>query len=161
MIPIGVDRPQFPPDYGISPGPEGLLDWAEVDAALASTRTYWVSTVRANGLPHITPIWGAWVGGELFIEGGADTLWATNLARSSAVSVGADQGSIQMIVRGTATHTHVLAALRSRIADGYDAKYPYRPEGEEFWSIRPGTVLAWTMDHFATSPTRFHFEEPK
>lgn len=154
------DRPRIPESYGIADGIEGMLDWFTVEAALAATSHYWVSTVSANGEPHLIPIWGGWAQGRLHIEGGPDTLWYRNLVRSPKVSVGADHQGMQVIVNGTASLGPVDGF--DFVADNYDAKYPYRPEPKDMWIVSPAIVLAWvtaTVDDFANTPTRFHFEE--
>lgn len=162
MKPPRRDRPAFPTSYGIATGGEGMLDWERVDRALRTAATYWVSTTRADGTPHLIPIWGAWTGAHLYIEGGDDTVWARNLDRSPFVSVGADGDRLQIIARGPAARTLPVVDRFETIADSYAAKYPYRPELHAFWEIRPRTVLAWevsSVESFAATPTRFHLEE--
>jgi len=156
------DRPDIPESYGIASAEEGMLDWHTVDAALAATSHYWVSTVSKDGDPHLIPIWGGWVRNRLHIEGGDDTRWFRNLTRSPRVAVGADHQGMQIIVYGTASYGPVAGF--DDVADNYEAKYPYRPEPKDQWVIAPSTVLAWvtaTIDDFASTPTRFHFEEPR
>lgn len=139
-----------------------MLDWPRVDRALSEAATFWVSTVRQGGMPHLIPIWGAWTGHRLYIEGGDDTIWARNLDRTHVVSVGADHADLQIIARGSAARTVPEPDRFTAIADTYAAKYPYRPELDTFWEIRPRSVLAWeisSVESFATTPTRFHLEE--
>lgn len=38
-------------------------DWEQGRAQLASADVYWLSTVRPNGEPHVTPLLGVWVDG--------------------------------------------------------------------------------------------------
>ena len=154
-------RPAIPSTYGIARGTEGMLEWGRVAGVLRDARIYWVSTTRADGTPHLIPIWGAWVDDAAYIEGGDETLWARNLAAGSAVHVGIDHDGVQVMVRGRATKREVDSATQTSIADVYAAKHPYRPEGHAFWEIRPWTVLAWdtgTIDSFAATPTEFVFE---
>lgn len=156
------DRPGIPESYGIATGEEGMLEWFSVDAALAATSHYWISTVRANGEPHLIPIWGGWAHNRLHIEGGDDTLWFRNLMRSPRVAVGCDHEGMQIILYGMASYGPVDGF--EAVADNYEAKYPYRPEAKDMWEIAPSTVLAWvtaTVNDFATSPTRFRFEEAR
>lgn len=156
MIPLR-DRPEIPVSYGIETADEGMLDWEQVSAAINNTATYWISTVRANGEPHLIPNWGGWDGTKLHIEGGDDTLWARNLARSSAIRVGADHDGVQTIIHGTAVKGE--AESFDVVAANYTSKYPYTPADPDFWIITPKTVLAWDISEFAKTPTRFRFEE--
>jgi len=147
--------------YGIARDEAGMLEWQEVEATLAAAPLFWVSTVTPGGAPHLIPIWGAWAAGAAYFEGGDDTRWSRNLARGDgATHIGIDHDGIQAMVRGTATHTNVDAATQTSIADGYEAKYPYRPTGARFWRVGPGRVLAWrtdTIEAFASTPTQFDF----
>jgi hypothetical protein len=155
-------RPGIPADYGVSQAEEGMLEWGDVAAALQEASVFWIATTRPDGAPHLIPIWGAWVGTAGYIEGGPHTRWARNLVSGSAVHLGVDHAGLQVMVRGGAAQEEVDATLQSAIADGYEAKYPYRPEGSDFWAIRPGTVLAWStssLESFGSTPTEFVFEE--
>lgn len=154
------DRPDIPKSYGIEDSPEGMLEWSAVSAAIGASKTYWISTVRGKFASHLIPIWGGWDGKNVHIEGGDDTMWARNLAEHGNVSVGADHEGMQAILHGTAAKG--TAARFDLIVENYSSKYPYTPIDPEFWIIQPKTVLAWettTMTSFATTPTRFRFEE--
>src|ERR1700691_3974144 len=39
--------------------------WDETRQALEDAELFWVSTVRADGRPHVTPVVGAWAEGHL------------------------------------------------------------------------------------------------
>lgn len=156
------DRPEFPSDYGIATGEEGMLEWGRVDEALAGTSIFWVATVRPDRSPHLTPIWGGWDGAAVHIEGGETTLWARTLAANPRVAVGSDHAGLQVTVRGTARRETPVDF--EAVAGNYASKYPYRPEPGPMWVIRPRTIVAWdtsTFEAFATTPTRFTFEEER
>ena len=60
----------------------------------------------------------------------------------------------------SAERVSVDAGVQAAIADGYEAKYPYRPTGADFWRVAPDHVLAWSTDEleaFASTPTQFDF----
>lgn len=40
--------------------------WAEARGELAAALVYWLSTVRPDGRPHITPLIGVWQDGALY-----------------------------------------------------------------------------------------------
>jgi hypothetical protein len=161
MTHITRRRPRIPADYDIATGEEGMLEWPDVAASLAAAPIFWVATVTPGPAPHLIPIWGAWADDAAFIEGG-NTRWRRNLTEGDgATHVGVDHGGLQVMVRGTAAYTEVDSAVRQAIIECYGAKYPYRPEGTEFWRIEPRSVLAWKIDPleaFSTSPTEFRFE---
>ena len=39
----------------------GLLAWSWAEERLAASNDDWVTTARADGRPHVTPVWGAWL----------------------------------------------------------------------------------------------------
>jgi general stress protein 26 len=41
------------------------VPWAVVDEVLTSSEMFWLSTVRADGRPHVTPLPAIWLGGVL------------------------------------------------------------------------------------------------
>lgn len=154
------DRPRFPESYGIESSPEGMLDWPPVETALREAAIYWVAT--AGDGPHITPIWGAWAADRLYLEGGSTTRWARNLAADPRASVGVDVSRLQVLVEGLVVTVEPDPPLHEAIASQYASKYPYRPDPGSMFELRPRKVLAWsvaTIDAFASTPTRFRFEE--
>lgn len=70
------------PGYGIPSGSEGLLPWGFVEERMANARKYWVATVRPDGRPHLTPVWGLWVEGAFYFGSGPRTRKARNLRRT-------------------------------------------------------------------------------
>jgi hypothetical protein len=100
--------------------------WADARARLAVAEVYWLSTVRPDGRPHVTPLLCVWLDDALYFCTGPDERKARNLAAnphcvlttgSSALSEGLD-----LVVEGDAVNVSDEAALR-RIADAYEAKY--------------------------------------
>lgn len=55
-----VERPHMV-DYGVPDSDEGLLPWSWAEHRLLGSRNYWVTTVDANGRPHLMPVWGVWL----------------------------------------------------------------------------------------------------
>ncbi len=156
-------RPLISEAYGISKDDEGLLDWSVVDEALRKASSYWLATSSTDGRPHVTPIWGAWTSGHLYVEGGSDTRWAKNLAANPRIAVGVDSDGFHISVNGSVDVIHPGIDVFSDIALGYGSKYDYQPQpGGAFYRVTPGTILAHvmaTVADFAGSFTRFRFEE--
>lgn len=48
-------RPVTAESYGIPESDDGLLSWAFVAERMAADRSYWVTTVRPDGIPHARP----------------------------------------------------------------------------------------------------------
>ena len=57
-------------------------EWSRGRAALASADVYWLSTVRPDGRPHVTPLLGVWLAGAMYFCTGPDERKAKNLAKN-------------------------------------------------------------------------------
>ena len=59
---VKVSCPHMP-GYGVLPAEEGrgLLPFEWASERLVRSRSYWVSTVRPDGRPHLMPVWGVFV----------------------------------------------------------------------------------------------------
>lgn len=124
---------------------------------------YWLATADGDGAPHLNPIWGAWVDGRWYVEGGP-TRWQRNLRANPqmAIHVESPSGDV-VIVEGAATELVAPAPpLAEQILAGY-AKY--RPGYEAtadnwahggLWELRPVKAFAWTR--FPTDMTRYRFD---
>lgn len=143
--------------------------WADAAATLESAELYWLSTVRPNGRPHVTPLVGIWVDDAFVFCTGPAEQKARNLEHGShvAVTVGVStwQAGLDVVVEGTAERVTGRGDLTA-LADVYRAKYGddwnfdsdddvFDPDGVAAIVVRvtPTKVLA-----FAKSPhgqTRF------
>ena len=159
-----TSRPHIP-GYGIPEGREGMLEWGWAEERLTRAPTYWVATMRPDGRPHATPVWGAWVEGALHFEGGAHTRRGRNLAANPAVAVHVERGDEVVILEGVAKE---IAApepgLASRLVAAYDAKYHprygYRADPDNWrtgglYVVRATVAFGWAR--FPEDATRWHF----
>ena len=155
-------------DEGVSATP-----WVEVRRVLESAEMFWVTTVRSDGRPHITPLVAVWLDDALAFCTGANEQKAVNLRGNQHVilSTGCndwDKG-IDVIVEGTATRVTDDAKLR-RLAEAWTKKWDGRwqfqvadgafqhdgGEGEALvFEVVPDKVLSFAKGHFAA--TRFRF----
>src|SRR5687768_16675763 len=118
-----ADRPVTEAGYGIPKSRKGMLDWAWAVEWLTSELIYWVASVRPNGRPHVTPIWGAWVDDAFWMEGGSGTRRFRNLAQNPAAVVTVERGNDAVIIEGEAERIFELTPdLTKVLIDGY-AKY--------------------------------------
>ncbi len=63
------------------------VSWQQVSDVLAAAELYWLTTVRRDGRPHITPLVGAWVDDAFVFCTGPEEQKAQNLNHSTAVAV--------------------------------------------------------------------------
>ncbi|MGH8912227.1 MAG: pyridoxamine 5'-phosphate oxidase family protein [Acidimicrobiia bacterium] len=158
-----VSRPRAPSGYGYSTEPEGMLAWEKVGAALAAANIYWIASALPDGSPHLHSIWGGFVDPHLYIEGGDTTRWARNLVADSRVGFGVESGGLHINGRGAVRRSPAGESFEALKAN-YGRKYDYTPDNDEFWRIDPSVVIALDMsslEAFASSPTKFTFEEPE
>ena len=100
--------------------------WADVDGLLESAELYWLTTVRRDGRPHVTPLVGIWVDESFVFCTGPAEQKARNLEHGSdvAVTTGVNswQAGLDVIVEGAVERVTGKAALKA-LADVYRAKY--------------------------------------
>lgn len=102
-----------------------LSDSEALALLLARPRTAKLATVRADGRPHVAPVWFALDGDDLVFTTWHATVKAANLRRDPRVSLCVDDDAPPfafVIVEGTATISENLEELRAwatRIAGRY------------------------------------------
>ena len=90
----------YAPGYGIPSDPAGMLSWDRVEGHLTEARNYWVATVRPDGRPHVTPVWGLWVGEAFYFGAEPGSRKARNLVENPNVVVHLESGDDVVIVEG-------------------------------------------------------------
>ena len=100
--------------------------WAEARSRLERAEVYWLSTVRPDGRPHVTPLVAVWLDDALYFCTGESERKAKNLARNAhcVLTTGSnalDEG-LDVIVEGDAARVSDEGLLQ-RVAELYEAKY--------------------------------------
>ncbi|MEU8822732.1 pyridoxamine 5'-phosphate oxidase family protein [Streptomyces sp. NPDC048636] len=111
--------------------------WSEGRDRLAAAELYWLSTVRRDGRPHVTPLLSVWLDGALYFCTGPEEQKAKNLVHNArcTLTTGANalHEGLDLVVEGEAAAVHDDAVLR-RVAGAYVTKY-----GEEWrFEVRDG-----------------------
>jgi PPOX class probable F420-dependent enzyme len=109
------------------------------------TRTGKLATVRADGGPHVAPVWFLMDGDDLVFNTGKETVKGRNLARDGRVALCVDDERPPfsfVVVHGTAELSEDLAEVRhwaTRIA----ARYMGEDRAEEYGARNgvPGELL--------------------
>jgi len=100
--------------------------WATTETALQSAELYWITTVREDGRPHVTPLIGLWHDGALHFCTGLREQKFRNLEHNDRVAMTTGTNTwaqgLDVVVEGTTTQITDNAELQ-RIADAYVAKY--------------------------------------
>ena len=146
--------------------------WAEALAVLEAAELFWISTVRRDGRPHVTPLPAVWHDGRLHFCTGPGEQKAVNLAGNPhvALTTGANRWKegLDLVVEGAAVRVTDDATLRT-LADlwrsKYDGDWDFAVEDGVFrhadggsaavFAVAPGKVLAFAKGRFAQ--TRFRF----
>src|ERR1700738_3636801 len=102
------------------------VSWQQVSDVVAAAELYWLTTVRKDGRPHITPLIGAWVDDGFVFCTGPEEQKAENLAASAAVAVTTGVNTwndgLDVVVGGNAPRVTGPDTL-SRLADAIREKY--------------------------------------
>src|ERR671911_2297224 len=85
MAPAPAPTTAFDPRF--SDPAAGPTPWPEVAAALEAAELYWLTTVRADGRPHVTPLIGVWHDGATHFCTGLDEQKARNIEHSAQVAL--------------------------------------------------------------------------
>jgi pyridoxine/pyridoxamine 5'-phosphate oxidase len=145
--------------------------WLEVASALEGAELYWLTTVRADGRPHVTPLIGVWHDGVVHFCTGPQEQKARNLDANQQVALTTGNNTwaqgLDVVVEGVAVRVVEGDALQ-RLADAYEAKYGSRwhfdvgdgvfGHGEHeaaVFRIEPTKVLAFNKDPHAQTRYRF------
>src|SRR5687767_796396 len=80
--------------------------WAQAREELAGAQTYWLTTVRADGRPHVTTLLAVWQDEAIYFCTGAEEQKARNLEdnRNCALTTGASAlyEGLDLVVEGAA-----------------------------------------------------------
>ncbi|WP_314174562.1 pyridoxamine 5'-phosphate oxidase family protein [Streptomyces winkii] len=157
-----------------APGAEPT-DWETARDRLARAGIYWLTTVRPDGRPHVTPLLAVWYDGALHFCTGEEERKSRNLAASShcALTTGNDtvDEGLDLVLEGDAVRVRDDARLR-RLADTWVEKYgeEWRFEARDgafhhahggsalVYEVAPSTVFGFRKGHY--SQTRWRFGAP-
>lgn len=100
--------------------------WADVARLLEQAELYWLTTVRADGRPHVTPLVGIAVDSTVFFCTGLREQKARNLEANQRVALttgcNAWAAGLDVVVEGVAVRLTERDQLQL-LADAYEDKY--------------------------------------
>lgn len=145
--------------------------WAAALPRLEQAEVYWLSTVRPDGRPHVTPLIAIWLDGTLYFCTGPSERKAKNLAHNAhcVITTGCNSLSevLDLVVEGEAAQVSDETRLQ-RLADLYAAKYdwPFTVRDGAFYgdggralvfAVTPTTAFGFGKGE-PFSQTRWRFE---
>ena len=128
-------------------------EWSRARGELADAEVYWLSTVRPDGRPHVTPLLAIWLEGALYFCTGPDERKAKNLSANCHCVLTTGRSTLEgldLVIEGTAEGVTDHAEL-ARIANTYESKYgPHFVAPDGTWSglgdaIRRAEVLVYRV----------------
>jgi hypothetical protein len=101
-------------------------------AQVAGADTFWISTVRPDGRPHVTPLIAVWHDEAIWFTTGAEERKARNLSHNAAciLTTGRSDlsdGGLDVVLEGAAEQVTDDADLQA-VADAFATKY-----GTDIW----------------------------
>ena len=166
-----MDEPVTELDERFSDPGARATTWASTREALEAAQLSWVSTVRADGRPHVTPLVTVWLDGALHFCAGAGEQRAKNLASNPRciLTTGTNQlrSGIDVVVEGAAARVTDEAQLQ-RLAAMWKSKldWPFEvadgafrdPDGRLglVFGVTPTKVLSFGKGE-PFSQTRYRF----
>jgi general stress protein 26 len=146
--------------------------WEDTQRVLETAPLFWITTVRADGRPHMTPLVAVWLGGAIHFCTGAAEQKAVNLRGNPRVTLSTgcnrwDEG-IDVVVEGKAVRVTDQAALE-RLAEAWATKWngqwKFQARDGVFvnqdggtalvFSVRPEQVFAFAKGTFGQTRYRF------
>jgi hypothetical protein len=108
------------------------VEWEETERVLAAAELFWVSTVRSDGRPHVTPVVAAWADGAIWFSTGATEQKFANLSANPQVVLTTgcnDWGQgLDVVVEGGAvrvTDDAVLGRVAAAFGTKWDGRWQY------------------------------------
>lgn len=138
-------------DPGVQP-----TAWEETQGVLENAQLTWLTTVRADGRPHVTPLVAVWLEGALHFCTGPEEQKAVNLVANPNVVLTTGDSTwnkgLDVMVEGPArrvTDRRTLEKLAAAWRTKWTGQWQYEVGEEAFTNDVGGTALV-----FAVQPTK-------
>jgi general stress protein 26 len=125
---------------------QNIARWRTLEARLSREPTIWLATVRADGRPHLAPLWYIWLEGLIYVATGADTQKYTNLRSNQSVALALPDALSVIIVEGTAraADRQTVDKLGEHFYHKYEWDFRYDEDADwRLVEITPQKILAW------------------
>ncbi|MGP3955312.1 pyridoxamine 5'-phosphate oxidase family protein [Nonomuraea sp. 3N208] len=146
--------------------------WEQARDQLERAETYWLTTVRTDGRPHVTTLLAVWQDDAIYFCTGAEEQKARNLEsnRNCALTTGASalHEGLDVVVEGSAERVTDPGKLKG-LAAAWESKYGSawhfdvgdgvftHPQGGEalVFEVRPAKVLGFRKGEYSQTSWRF------
>ena len=151
---MGTMTPELDERY--SDGGASAVPWDEVRRILEDAQLSWITTVRSDGRPHVTPLVAIWFDDALHFGTGPHEQKAQNLAANPHVVLTTgcntwDEG-VDVMVEGDAIRVTDRATLE-RLAEAWGAKW----DGRWKFDVGDGVLMHHTDDWQSDAEAAYAF----
>ena len=146
--------------------------WPQTVRVLETAELFWITTVRADGRPHVTPLVAVWLDDAIHFCTGPDEQKALNLRTNPhvALTTGCNQwdSGLDVVVEGDAvpvTDDATLTRLAEAWALKWDGRWHFEARAGAFqhgdggvalvFSVTPSKILAFGKGTFSHTRHRF------
>jgi general stress protein 26 len=172
-----MDSPAVTVDPRFSFPATKATDWAQTVQSIENADIFWITTVRADGRPHVVPLVAVWFGAAAYFCTGAGEQKALNLSHNHHVvlTTGVNQwrDGLDIVIEGEAarvTDAEQLAILAQLWSTKWDGRWQYQvghecfhhpdddgdpPHVVQVFSVRPHKIFAFAKGNFGQ--TRYQF----
>src|SRR5918995_5437755 len=145
--------------------------WDDTVRTLEAAELFWITTVRADGRPHVSPLVAVWLDDAIHFSTGAAEQKAVNLRANphAILSTGCNQWDrgLDVVIEGDAVQVTDDGTLQ-RLADAWrtkwDGRWQFEAQGGSFhheagvalvFAVAPTKVLAFGKGTFTHTRHRF------
>jgi general stress protein 26 len=156
---MAIAEPDTKLDQRFSSPDATATEWETARGRIEDAEVFWLSTVRQDGRPHVTPLISVWLGDAAYFCTGPDEQKAINLAQNPhcILTTGSDRldEGLDVVIEGEARRVSDDSHLQ-RLADAWESKYgsdwhfdvgdgAFQHEGGEalVFEVAPGKVLGF------------------
>jgi general stress protein 26 len=147
--------------------------WEETRRTVEDAELFWITTVRVDGRPHVTPLVAVWLDGAIHFATGAGEQKAVNLRTNQNVvlTTGCNdwEKGLDVVIEGEAvrvTDERILERLAEAWAAKWDGRWHYEVHQDGFqheggndpvlvFAVRAAKVFAFAKGTFGQTRHRF------
>lgn len=146
------------PGYPISESEDGMLPWSWAKERLERSHNYMLATTRADGRPHVAPVWGLWLHDQFLFSTAETSEKAKNLRVNPACVVTTEDLAEAVILEGVASPLTDAGRLKDFV-HWYKQKYDWEMEGHPggIWAVAPRKGFGFQESEFEGASTRWEW----
>jgi general stress protein 26 len=147
--------------------------WEETRRTVEDAELFWITTVRVDGRPHVTPLVAIWLDGAIHFATGAGEQKAVNLRTNQNVILTTGRSDwekgLDVVIEGEAvrvTDERILEQLAEAWAAKWDGRWHYEVHQDGFqheggndavlvFAVKPAKVFAFAKGTFGQTCHRF------